>query len=348
MTTSKSTAKPRQLAYLHRLAEQTGTSFAYPQTSGQASQEIQRLVALRDGERLPTSFAEHDSSGQDLAYGTAVRPEEVSGYGSAASWQQPLAPEDPATPRQLGFLRDLAQQTGESFDPLLNKDEARQEIERLVSLRDGTPQAAAHERGHQAACGGGAVHPRRMGERVELARYSLSNGERVLYGQRIDGSVRVEDQPAAGDGRIYLVETKLERDGNDAMKALVADYVGQAVEHDSVPVMNSASNRRSPVGSGGASAGLLVPRHADLGPARVAHCKRERHHVYIGRPSKWGNPFVVGKDGTRTECIALYEGWIVQQDELMAALGELRGAVLGCFCAPQACHGDVLVGLANE
>jgi hypothetical protein len=40
---------------------------------------------------------------------------------------------------------------------------------------------------------------------------------------------------------------------------------------------------------------------------RAVHCKRERHHVYIGRPSKWGNPFVVGKHGQRGECIALYE-----------------------------------------
>jgi Domain of unknown function (DUF4326) len=101
--------------------------------------------------------------------------------------------------------------------------------------------------------------------------------------------------------------------------------------------MNSVSRR----------SGLLVSVDEDLHGPRVVHCKRERHHVYIGRPSKWGNPFVVGKDGTRAECIALYERWLLENSELMAALEELRGLVLGCWCAPRACHGDVLVRLAN-
>jgi hypothetical protein len=93
--------------------------------------------------------------------------------------------------------------------------------------------------------------------------------------------------------------------------------------------------------------GLLVPAHVQLGAPRVVHCKRERHHVYIGRPSKWGNPFVVGRDGARGECIELYELWVRENEALMAALGELRGLVLGCWCAPRACHGDVLVRLAK-
>ena len=81
---------------------------------------------------------------------------------------------------------------------------------------------------------------------------------------------------------------------------------------------------------------------------RVVHCKREKHDVYIGRPSKWGNPFAIGKDGTRDEVIAKYEAWIREQPALMASLPELRGKVLGCWCAPQACHGDVLARLAEE
>jgi hypothetical protein len=93
--------------------------------------------------------------------------------------------------------------------------------------------------------------------------------------------------------------------------------------------------------------GLLVPAHVRLGAPRVVHCKRERHHVYIGRPSKWGNPFAVGRDGARAECIELYELWLLEDEQLMATLGELRGLVLGCWCAPGPCHGDVLVRLAN-
>jgi len=65
-------------------------------------------------------------------------------------------------------------------------------------------------------------------------------------------------------------------------------------------------------------------------------------------PSKWGNPFVVGKHGARGECIALYERWLLENEELVASLDELRGLVLGCWCAPRPCHGDVLVRLAND
>jgi hypothetical protein len=70
--------------------------------------------------------------------------------------------------------------------------------------------------------------------------------------------------------------------------------------------------------------------------------------LYIGRPSKWGNPFVIGRDGSRDEVIAKYRAWLTAQPELMATLGELRGHDLVCWCAPQACHGDVLIELANR
>ncbi len=84
-----------------------------------------------------------------------------------------------------------------------------------------------------------------------------------------------------------------------------------------------------------------------LDPQRlVVHCKRAAFDVFIGRPGKWGNPFVIGRDGDRAEVIGKYRAWIVNQPELMAALGELRGKVLGCYCAPSACHGDVLSELA--
>jgi hypothetical protein len=89
---------------------------------------------------------------------------------------------------------------------------------------------------------------------------------------------------------------------------------------------------------------------------KVVHCKRAYHDVYIGRPSKWGNPFTHKKGTkakhvlpTRDEAVAAYEEWLTNGDgqHLLKDLHELRGKVLGCWCAPQACHGDVLVRLAN-
>ena len=70
--------------------------------------------------------------------------------------------------------------------------------------------------------------------------------------------------------------------------------------------------------------------------------------VYVGRPSVWGNPFVIGKDGSRAEVIEKYETWLMSQPQLLSKLHELRGKNLVCWCAPQACHGDVLLRLANK
>ena len=80
----------------------------------------------------------------------------------------------------------------------------------------------------------------------------------------------------------------------------------------------------------------------------VVHCKRAPHDVYVGRPSKWGNPFEIGKDGTREEVIAKYEAHLLATPALMDALPELRGKTLGCWCAPRACHADILTRLANR
>ena len=69
--------------------------------------------------------------------------------------------------------------------------------------------------------------------------------------------------------------------------------------------------------------------------------------VYIGRGSKWGNPFRIGVDGDRATVVVKHERWLADQPPLLRALDELRGRDLVCFCAPAACHGDLLLNLAN-
>ena len=71
--------------------------------------------------------------------------------------------------------------------------------------------------------------------------------------------------------------------------------------------------------------------------------------VYVGRPTKWGNPFVLGRDGDRATVIARYRTWLLAQPDLVAAARrELAGKHLICWCAPCACHGDVLRDVANR
>ena len=89
-----------------------------------------------------------------------------------------------------------------------------------------------------------------------------------------------------------------------------------------------------------------------MSAGRVVHCKKEPYDIYIGRPSVWGNPFIEGRDGTREEVIDKYRQWISTQPRLLANLRQLKGKVLGCWCKGdtrnKACHGDVLIQLAEE
>lgn len=92
---------------------------------------------------------------------------------------------------------------------------------------------------------------------------------------------------------------------------------------------------------------------------KVVHFKREPHDVYIGRPSKWGNPFTHIADkktaaqfivASREEAVQKYKEWILEGDGkwLLEHLHELEGKTLGCWCAPKLCHGNALIEIINE
>ena len=83
---------------------------------------------------------------------------------------------------------------------------------------------------------------------------------------------------------------------------------------------------------------------------------KEPKHIYIGRfnlyipgatESKWKNPFSVKKFG-REGCIAKFEEDLRNTPELCDSLDELNGKILGCWCYPEGCHGDVLMKCVKE
>lgn len=80
---------------------------------------------------------------------------------------------------------------------------------------------------------------------------------------------------------------------------------------------------------------------------QVVNLRYDDFDVLIGRPSLWGNPFKIGRDGTREQVIEKYREWIKTQPILLSQLSSLKGKVLGCFCWPQPCHGDVLVEMVE-
>jgi hypothetical protein len=86
----------------------------------------------------------------------------------------------------------------------------------------------------------------------------------------------------------------------------------------------------------------------------VVHIKKAPYDVYVGRPSKWGNPYshkpgtlAEFKVRTRKEAIEKFEQYLLNNKELMRDLPALRGKVLGCWCKPKPCHGDILAKHAN-
>jgi hypothetical protein len=80
----------------------------------------------------------------------------------------------------------------------------------------------------------------------------------------------------------------------------------------------------------------------------VVNRRTEAFDVSIDRTSIWGNPFLIGLDGTREEVITKYAAYLAARPDLVALLPTLRGKRLGCWCAPLGCHGDVLAGLVNK
>jgi hypothetical protein len=178
------------------------------------------------------------------------------------------------TSKQLRFLKSLADRTGQTFTYPKTAVEASREIKRLqgarsmtrteryvetTAVRDqiatgpihdatrvgedeiagrGSTATWAHNRDQEPTVIEDRPTPRRLtpvvGARTELARYAVNGGERVLYGQRIDGVVRVTDRPAQPGGRSYLVERGLASKAE--LDALIADYLQQAESLDMPPV----------------------------------------------------------------------------------------------------------------
>jgi hypothetical protein len=201
---------------------------------------------------------------------------------SAPRPKEPQMPAKP-TSRQLNYLRVLANRTGQTFTNPKTSAEASVEIKRLKSARPSSrvevrierkqiadqiasgPDDAARVRDSEIAGHGSSATwvqnrdqepqptsdtqaPRRLvpnvGERIELARYRTDAGERVLYGQRIDGVVRVTDRPAgtaSETDRAYLVERGLTK--KDELDGLITDYLAVADRLHAIPMSLSSFER---------------------------------------------------------------------------------------------------------
>jgi hypothetical protein len=80
----------------------------------------------------------------------------------------------------------------------------------------------------------------------------------------------------------------------------------------------------------------------------VVHKSRNPYDVYVGRPTKWGNPFHMNREEDRDYVCNKFDIYISNCEELTRELPELKGKVLACWCAPKRCHAYTLAALANR
>lgn len=94
-----------------------------------------------------------------------------------------------------------------------------------------------------------------------------------------------------------------------------------------------------------------------MNKCKIVHCKKEKYDIYIGRPSKWGNPYShkLGKYididhvcSSRQEAIEKYKEYFLNNNYLISCLEELKGKTLGCWCKQKKCHGDFLAEIVDK
>ncbi len=85
-------------------------------------------------------------------------------------------------------------------------------------------------------------------------------------------------------------------------------------------------------------------RQAEL----IAQADAEGLFVRVDRNSRWGNPFILDDDGSRVTVIEAYRDlYLPNKPSLLGKLTDLEGKLLGCWCAPEQCHADVLASRVN-
>lgn len=151
--------------------------------------------------------------------------------------------------------------------------------------------------------------------------------------------------PASGQGVVHQVDTKETKVKETKEKEKDSSPAGDSVENPS---------KDESVGQGDTTRVMFQDVSQHYHPPTSKWDNDQ--YLYIGRAnnhnnleaSKWANPFKINKDQGRDEVIDRYRYYIRKSPELMAALPELKGKTLVCWCKPdEACHGDVLIELVD-
>lgn len=81
---------------------------------------------------------------------------------------------------------------------------------------------------------------------------------------------------------------------------------------------------------------------------RMVREEERNKYLYVGRPTKWGNPFILSHESERENVLRHFIEWLMGQPGLQEdARKELPGEYLGCWCHPKMCHAHVWSAIAN-
>lgn len=95
--------------------------------------------------------------------------------------------------------------------------------------------------------------------------------------------------------------------------------------------------------------GWTVVANINTDHALISWAESKGKYVYVGRGSKWGNPYQIPQDGNRDRVCWCYEQHYIKfKPSILDDIETLEGKVLGCYCSPQRCHGDELAKRANK
>lgn len=190
---------------------------------------------------------------------------------------------------------------------------------------------------HEACVGSAAdavTHAIKAGEMLIEAKAGLDHGEFIPW---VDRNCRFKRRQAQN----YMRVAKAHRDALLPAESINAALRMIAEEKEFFKDWTESEIERMERVESGET--VLADLHDDGDIHLVQWAREHGLYVQIDRNTAWGNVFIMDEDGDRDEVCESYRIYLGLKPSLQRRLEELRGKVLGCWCYPERCHGNVLI-----
>lgn len=184
-------------------------------------------------------------------------------------------------------------------------------------------------------------------DRKDTDRAVIPTSERQIRAMATLVAKDPESIPQVWD---YAIEVASEEDcdqpENRHVQAAMREYNAKAGDLQST--RRKYSNRERDL-KADCENGWTVVANINTDAALISWAEAKGIYIYVGRGSKWGNPYQIPQDGDRDRVCWCYEQHYIKfKPSIIDNIESLEGKVLGCYCSPQRCHGDELAKRANK